>query len=380
MIKKAILVLENGEIFSGNGWIFQDRSCGEIVFNTSFTGYQEIISDPSYAGQMITFTFPLVGNIGTNIEDNESFKIHTKGIITREISDEFSNWRGQNSLKEYLIKNKISFISGVDTRKLTKIIRQKGVVYGSMQYDEIFSIEETMNYIHQHKQNAELDYVKKVSCRESYSITNNYNEKLHIIVIDYGVKAGILNSLKKLNCIITVVNAEITAEEIMKIQPDGVVLSNGPGDPAVCDYAIQTIKKIIKMQLPILGICLGMQLLAISFKCKSYKMKFGHHGANHPVLDVESNKVIISSQNHNFAISEDQFSNELIVTHRSLFDNSIQGIKHKIMPLYGYQGHPEASPGPNDWQYIFDNFINSAKEYFLHTKKQVEYICQKETT
>ncbi len=368
MTKPAILVLEDGTTFRGvsigvDGW-----TTGEVVFNTSYTGYQEILSDPSYARQIITLTYPHIGNVGVNDEDNESSKIFASGLVVRDVPLRLSNWRAQQSLSEYLVAHKIVAIAEIDTRQLTRILRDRGAQRGCIMagYD--------LNP-HQAKQKAlefpglkGMDLAKEVTVNASYtwtqgtwtltkgSVEKTDNDK-HIIAYDFGVKRNILRMLAERGCRITVVPARTSAKEVLGLAPDGVFLSNGPGDPEPCDYAINAIKSILETNIPVFGICLGHQLLALASGAKTLKMKFGHHGANHPVKDIDSGAVLITSQNHGFAVDESSLPANVKVTHRSLFDGTLQGIELTDSPAMGFQGHPEASPGPHDIGGLFDRFI-----------------------
>lgn len=399
----AILALEDGSIFKGTaiGNIANVDNknnsyykCGELVFNTSITGYQEIISDPSYCEQIILFTQPHIGNVGVNSEDIESNlqsgieHKHTwsNGIVVKYLSTIDSNWRSHSTLNKYLITNNLIGIANIDTRALTNLLRDKGA-----QKACIFIFDEAKAKEHKHKieyyekQAIELaqnhqslnnqDLAKEVSTDKCYIYDASQDNKYNIIAYDFGIKKNILNILNKHNCKITVVPAQTSYEELIDsnlIQGsiDGIMLSNGPGDPSACQYAIENTKKFIAAGVPIFGICLGFQILALALGLRTEKMKFGHHGANHPVKDLSSNKVFITSQNHGFMVSEDSvnINPDLNITHRSLFDNTIQGFAHNSLPIFGFQGHPEASPGPHDLEYLFKNFINNIAAYKNHIK------------
>jgi len=353
----ALLALEDGTCFKGELIGHSGNVVGEVVFNTSMMGYQEILTDPSYAQQIITFTAPHIGNVGCNADDEESNKIWAHGLIIRELSSITSNWRSEISLDQYLKKHKITGIANIDTRQLTNLLREKGAQQGCITTD----INHPKLAIQKAKQSQKLinlDLAKIVSTQKIYQFSqNNSNKKYNIIAYDFGVKRQILNLLAERDCNITVVPAQTSAEEVLKLNPDGIFLSNGPGDPAPCDYAIKAIQIFLAKNIPIFGICLGCQLLALACGAKTEKMKTGHHGANHPVLDIDANTVAITSQNHGFMINESSLPKELEITHRSLFDNSIEGIRHKEKPAMAFQAHPEASPGPQDSYILFDQFI-----------------------
>jgi carbamoyl-phosphate synthase small subunit len=372
----AVLALEDGTIFKGISIGFESSTTGEVVFNTSPTGYQEIITDPSYCKQIVTLTYPHIGNVGVNPDDDESSDPHVSGLIIKELSPIASNYRAVESLDVFLKRKKIVGIAGIDTRKLTRIIREKGAQRGSI-ITNTSDANEALELTKDIPPLKGLDLAQVVSTKESYAWENaeivefteltdsKPGDGKHVVVMDYGVKRNILNILVSLGLKITVVNAKTDYEEVMRLSPDGIFLSNGPGDPEPCDYAIKLIRSALDHNVPIFGICLGHQLLGISAGAKTEKMKFGHHGANHPVIDLKSKQVFITSQNHGFAISEDSDFSNIEVTHRSLFDNSIQGIKVKDKPAYSFQGHPEASPGPHDIKNIFIKFIKYIKNNSL---------------
>jgi len=373
----GILVLENGQIFKGIGLGYEGAATGEVCFNTSITGYQEIISDPSYSGQIINFTFPHIGNVGTNHEDHESDKIWTKGVIfNAEITDP-SNYRSLKNLDLWLKINKIVGLTGIDTRSLTNLIRDKGAPKGTIEKSKNgnFNIKKLLNQsIKWHGLNG-LDLAKNVSTRSKYNWNNlktwkkeigyekNKNNIFNIVAIDYGIKKNILRYFSNHKCKITVVPCDTSVENIIKLNPDGVFLSNGPGDPAATGkYAVKIIKKLINLTIPIFGICLGHQLLALALNAKTKKMKLGHRGANHPVKNLLTDKVEITSQNHGFEVVKSSLPKNVIITHTSLFDNSIEGIRLKNKPAFSVQYHPEANPGPQDSQYLFDQFIKEIKQ------------------
>lgn len=362
----GIVALEDGSIFYGKSIGVNGSSVGEVVFNTSMTGYQEILSDPSYCQQIITLTYPHIGNTGTNSFDNEADKIVAKGLIIRDLPLAASNWRNEKSLDKYLKNNKIVAISDIDTRALTRILRSKGALKGCITnvIDEKKAIAKAQEFCG--LENTDLAQV--VSTKENYQfnqgsfdlITGKFaknKNKYSVVVYDYGVKKNILRMLVDRGCDLTIINAKTPAAEVLKMKPDGVFLSNGPGDPKTCDYAIENIKILLDADMPMFGICLGHQILGLSIGATSKKMKFGHHGANHPVQDLSSKEVLITSQNHGFAL--DNVKDNIIITHKSLFDDSIQGIQIKNKKAFSFQGHPEASPGPHDCLYLFDKFVEN---------------------
>ena len=372
----AILVLNDGSFFYGTGIGYKGSSTGEVCFNTSITGYQEIISDPSYAEQIINFTFPHIGNVGTNLDDHESDKIWTKGVIfNTEISNP-SNYRSLLNLDDWLKKNKIVGIIGLDTRSLTNLIRDKGAPNGTISYSKNgkFNINKILKLTKKWHGLKNLDLAKKVTTRKNYTWSDykiwkkdvgyikNKNKSLNVIAIDYGIKKNILRYFSEFNCSVDVVSCTTSAEEILELKPDGVFLSNGPGDPAATSkYAKEIIKKLIKNKIPIFGICLGHQILALTLGAKTKKMKLGHRGANHPVKNLQNGLVEITSQNHGFEVSKKSIPTSVLVTHTSLFDGGIEGIKHKTKKVFSVQYHPESSPGPHDSHYLFKEFIEMIK-------------------
>ncbi len=373
----AILVLENGKFYKGFGLGHEGSATGEVCFNTSITGYQEIISDPSYAEQIINFTFPHVGNVGTNIEDHESDKVWTKGIILNtEITDP-SNYRSLKHLDLWLKKNKIVGITGIDTRNLTNFIRDKGAPKGTISFLKSgeFNIKKMISVTKKWSGLKNLDLAKKVSTKKNYvwkdfktwkkgeGFTKNIKRSLHVVAIDYGIKKNILRYFSDFNCKVTIVSCKTSANDILKLKPNGIFLSNGPGDPAATGkYAIPIIKSFIKVNLPIFGICLGHQLLGLALGAKTKKMSLGHRGANHPVKNLIKGNVEITSQNHGFEIVKKNLPKNIQITHQSLFDKSIEGIKLKSKPIFSVQYHPESNPGPQDSVYLFDEFIKSMKK------------------
>ena len=378
----GILVLDNKLVFKGIGLGYQGTSTGEVCFNTSLTGYQEIISDPSYAGQIINFTFPHIGNVGTNNEDLESDKIWTKGVIFNSEITSPSNYRALKTLDEWLKKNQIVGLTGLDTRSLTNFIRDKGAPKGTISNNKKgkFNIKKLTNMSVKWPGLNGLDLAKEVSTKKTYiwkgfrtwkkdiGYKKNTKKKFKIIAVDYGIKKNILRYFADYNCEVKVVSCKLTADEIVKLKPDGIFLSNGPGDPAATGkYAIDTVQKLIKLNYPIFGICLGHQILALALNAKTKKMKLGHRGANHPVKNLINNSVEITSQNHGFVVIEKSLSKNIQITHKSLFDDTIEGIKLKNKPVFSVQYHPEANPGPQDSQYLFKNFIQDVKK---HAKKK----------
>ena len=373
----GILVLENKTVYKGLGIGYEGTATGEVCFNTSLTGYQEIISDPSYAGQIINFTFPHIGNVGTNNEDIESDKIWTKGIILNSEITNPSNYRSLKSLDLWLKKNKIIGLTGLDTRSLTNYIRDNGAPKGTISYNKKgnLNIKKLINNSVKWTGLKGLDLAKTVTTKKKYiwkgfktwkkeiGYEKNKKKSFKIVAIDYGIKKNILRYFSNFNCEVIVVPCNLEAKEIIKLKPDGIFLSNGPGDPAATGkYAINIIQKLIKTNIPVFGICLGHQLLALALKAKTKKMKLGHRGANHPVKNLINNKVEITSQNHGFEVVKESLPKYVEMTHKSLFDNSVEGIKLKNKPVFSVQYHPESNPGPQDSHYLFNQFINEVKK------------------
>lgn len=364
----ALLALEDGSIFKGIAIGAHGCSVGEVVFNTSMTGYQEILTDPSYARQIVTLTYPHIGNVGINAEDAESPELFVSGLVVRDLSPRMSNWRAETSLSDYLVKNNIVGISGIDTRRLTRILRDKGAQRGCIMAGKDLDVEEALAAARAFSGLQGMDLAKEVTASEkivweqgSWVLGEGYTRPsettYHVVAYDFGVKRNILRILADLGCKITVVPATTPAEEVLSLKPDGVFLSNGPGDPEPCDYAIRAIKTFLDLKVPIFGICLGHQLLGLATGAETVKMKFGHHGGNHPVQDLDTGRVLITSQNHGFAVDESSLPSNVRATHRSLFDGSLQGIELIDRPAFSFQGHPEASPGPHDLKPLFDRFI-----------------------
>ena len=373
----AILILENGTCLNGFGFGYEGIATGEVCFNTSITGYQEIISDPSYAEQIINFTFPHVGNVGTNKEDHESDKIWTKGIILNSEITNPSNYRSLKNLDQWLKKNKVVGITGLDTRMLTNFIRDIGAPKGTISFSKnsIFNIKQLTSNTINWSGIKNLDLAQKVSTKKNYiwsglktwrkksGYLKNKKNSLHVVVIDYGIKKNILRYFSEFSCKVTVVSCKTNAQEILLLKPNGIFLSNGPGDPAATGkYAINIIKKLIKSNIPIFGICLGHQILALTLGAKTKKMKLGHRGANHPVKNLIKDNVEITSQNHGFEIIKKSLPKNIEITHKSLFDDCIEGIRLINKPVFSVQYHPESSPGPQDSIYLFQEFINNMKK------------------
>jgi carbamoyl-phosphate synthase small subunit len=368
--REAVLALADGTIFRGLAIGASGLSVGEVVFNTALTGYQEILTDPSYARQIVTLTYPHIGNVGTNIDDEESDSIWSAGLVIRDLPLLASNFRSECRLDDYLKRHNILGIADVDTRKLTRLLRRTGAQSGCIMAGAI-DIDKAINAAREFCGLKGLDLAKEVTTSAIYSwsehswdlneghqsqISSDYKYK--VVAYDFGVKKNILRMLVDRNCELQVVPARTSGEDVLAMQPDGVFLSNGPGDPEPCDYAIEAIQELLEAGIPIFGICLGHQLLALASGAKTIKMKFGHHGANHPVDDIQNNIVMITSQNHGFAVDEESLPENLTATHRSLFDGSLQGIHRTDKPAFSFQGHPEASPGPHDAAPLFDHFID----------------------
>lgn len=368
MTTKAVLALENGIVFEGVSIGAPGESTGEVVFNTAITGYQEILSDPSYARQIITLTHPHIGNTGVNDEDDEASTISSSGLIIRDLPLLASSWRKQGTLSEYLKKHELQGLAGIDTRKLTRILRDQGSQNGCLltgdEIDSDYAIEQARGF----PGLEGMDLAKEVTVAKSYEwnegtwlLGQGYQEagpqRFKVVAYDFGVKKNILRMLADRGCHLTVVPAQTSVKEVLALNPDGVFLSNGPGDPDPCDYAVEAVRELLETNIPVFGICLGLQILGLAAGLKTKKMNHGHHGANHPVQNLEDKTVLITSQNHGFCIDDEHLSDNIKVTHRSLFDNSLQGIHLKDKPAFGFQGHPEASPGPHDAAPLFDHFL-----------------------
>jgi len=370
--KPAILALADGSIFRGEAIGADGQTVGEVVFNTAMTGYQEILTDPSYAQQIVTLTYPHIGNTGTTPEDAESDRVWSAGLVIRDLPLVASNWRNTLSLSDYLKANNVVAIAGIDTRRLTRILREKGAQNGCIMAGDNISEEAAIAAARGFPGLKGMDLAKVVSTKESYEwrstvwdlktdshATIEASElPYHVVAYDYGVKLNILRMLVERGCRVTVVPAQTPASDVLALKPDGVFLSNGPGDPEPCDYAIKAIKEILETEIPVFGICLGHQLLALASGAKTLKMGHGHHGANHPVQDLDSGVVMITSQNHGFAVDEATLPGNVRAIHKSLFDGTLQGIERTDKSAFSFQGHPEASPGPNDVAPLFDRFIN----------------------
>lgn len=370
MTDQAVLALEDGSIFFGQSIGASGETVGEVVFNTAMCGYQEILTDPSYARQLVTLTYPHIGNTGCNPEDEESGQPMAAGLIVRDCPHLYSSWRSGESLPAYLVRNGVVAISDIDTRRLTRILRDKGAQAGAIIAAQQVDSEQVLELAQSFPGMQGMDLAREVTTRNSYQwnegswdLDDSSFQKTepvrHVVAYDFGVKRNILRMLADRGCRITVVPATTRAEEVLALNADGVFLSNGPGDPEPCDYAISAIRELLNRQVPLFGICLGHQLLALAAGAKTLKMKFGHHGANHPVQDLSDGRVLITSQNHGFAVDEDSLPKDITATHRSLFDDSLQGIELSNAPAFGFQGHPEASPGPHDIGGLFDRFIES---------------------
>jgi len=364
----AVLALEDGTLFWGQSIGAEGQSVGEVVFNTSMTGYQEILTDPSYSRQMVTLTYPHIGNTGTTPEDTESNRVHAAGLIIRDLPRLANNWRNTQNLDDYLKDNDTVAIAEIDTRQLTRILREKGAQNGCLMAGDNLDATAAVAAAKGFPGLKGMDLAKEVTTDKAYQweqsvwslesgYANKTGGKYKVVAYDFGVKHNILRILVDLGCDVIVVPAQTSAADVLTENPDGVFLSNGPGDPEPCDYAIQATQEIIAAGKPVFGICLGHQILALASGAKTEKMKFGHHGANHPVQDLATNKVMITSQNHGFAVNEESLPSNLKVTHRSLFDNTIQGITRTDTPAFSFQGHPEASPGPRDVAPLFEHFI-----------------------
>ncbi|MBT3531710.1 MAG: glutamine-hydrolyzing carbamoyl-phosphate synthase small subunit [Gammaproteobacteria bacterium] len=377
MAGAAVLALEDGSIFRGIAIGAEGSSSGEVVFNTSMTGYQEILTDPSYARQIVTLTYPHIGNTGTNQEDNESGNVWCSGLVIRDLPLMASSWRKQQTLNEFLTERNVVAIAEIDTRRLTRVLRDKGPLNGCLlsgaeleSGGEALALERAKSF----PGLKGMDLAKEVTSTESYKWSGSVwdlveghqpsaDDRFKVVAYDFGVKQNILRMLVARGCDVTVVPAQTSAAEVLAMKPDGVFLSNGPGDPEPCDYAITAISELLDQGIPLFGICLGCQLLALACGAQTIKMQLGHHGANHPVQDLKKGTVLITSQNHGFAVDGDSLPENLIATHKSLFDGSLQGIERTDKPAFGFQGHPEASPGPHDVAPLFDHFIELMTKY-----------------
>ncbi|MDO5356980.1 MAG: glutamine-hydrolyzing carbamoyl-phosphate synthase small subunit [Conchiformibius sp.] len=367
MTVPALLVLADGSIFHGISVGYQGSTSGEVVFNTAMTGYQEILTDPSYTKQIVTLTYPHIGNTGANSEDTESAAVCAAGLVIRDLPLLHSNFRAEESLQDYLIRHQTVAIADIDTRRLTRILRDKGAQAGAILTGADATVEAAEKLIAAFGSMAGKDLAKDVSCTAAYEWTEGEwalgqgfrqpETPYHVVAFDFGIKTNILRMLAQRGCRLTVVPAQTSAAEVLTLNPDGIFLSNGPGDPEPCDYAIDAVRELLNSKKPLFGICLGHQLLGLAAGGQTGKMPFGHHGANHPVQDLDSGKVLITSQNHGFEVDESSLPANVRVTHRSLFDGTVQGIEMTDRPAFSFQGHPEASPGPHDVAYLFDKFI-----------------------
>lgn len=364
----AVLALADGTIFRGQSIGAKGNTTGEVVFNTALTGYQEILTDPSYARQIVTLTVPHIGNTGATPEDLESAQVYAAGLVIRDLPPISSNWRANESLTEFLERGKVVAIAGIDTRRLTRILREKGAQAGCIMTGDQVDASAAVKAARKFPGLKGMDLAKVVSTRRSYQWNEGTlwpelavapiraNQRLHVVAYDFGIKRNILRLLADGGCRMTVVPAQTSAEEALALEPDGIFLSNGPGDPEPCTYAITATQRFLETDLPVFGICLGHQILGLAAGARTVKMKFGHHGANHPVQELESGRVFITSQNHGFAVDEETLPEGVVATHRSLFDGSLQGLAFQERPVFGFQGHPEASPGPHDVKALFERF------------------------
>jgi carbamoyl-phosphate synthase small subunit len=366
----AVLALEDGSLFHGIAVGATGYSTGEVVFNTSMTGYQEILTDPSYCRQLVTLTYPHIGNTGTNDEDFESDQVHAAGLIIRDLPAVHSSWRAERSLQSFLEDHQLVAIAEIDTRRLTRLLRENGAQAGCIAAGEDLDVNKAIGMAKEFPGLSGMDLAREVTTdaliawnKGGWKLESGYQtgagEKYRVVAYDFGVKRNILCMLTDRGCNVTVVPATTAASDVLAMKPDGVFLSNGPGDPEPCDYAIKAIEEIVATDIPVFGICLGHQLLALASGAQTEKMKFGHHGGNHPVQELDSKRVMITSQNHGFAVAEENLPENLKVTHRSLFDQTIQGIERLDHPAFSFQGHPEGSPGPHDVSPLFDRFINN---------------------
>ena len=368
MHQPAILALEDGTVFEGDSIGAPGLSVGEVVFNTAMTGYQEILTDPSYARQLVTLTYPHIGNTGATAQDDEARRVWASGLIVRDVPRRPSSWRNEVPLPEWLAARGVVGISGIDTRKLTRLLRDRGAQNGAVMAGDDIDRDAALEAARKFPGLKGMDLAQEVSTREAYTWRDGQldldsnafataESRYRVVAYDYGVKHNILRMLAERGCDVTVVPARTPVDEVLAMQPDGVFLSNGPGDPAPCDYAIAAIRTLVERKVPTYGICLGHQLLGLAIGAKTIKMKFGHHGANHPVKDLDNGRVSITSQNHGFAVDPDTLPSNLRATHVSLFDGTLQGLARTDKPAFCFQGHPEASPGPHDISYLFDRFI-----------------------
>jgi len=379
--KPALLALADGSLFYGDSIGIDGETRGEVVFNTAMTGYQEILTDPSYARQIVTLTYPHIGNTGVNTNDEESSSVYAAGLVIRDLPLLASNWRMDKPLSDYLIENRIVAIADIDTRRLTRILRDKGAQSGCIMTGDAIDEQQALELARAFTGLAGMDLAKEVTTASTYEWKEGVwrlegdrhpdaaADQFNVVAYDFGVKRNILRMLAERGCHVTVVPAQTPADEVLAMNPDGVFLSNGPGDPEPCDYAIAAIQQVLEKKLPVFGICLGHQLLSLASGARTVKMKFGHHGANHPVQDLASGQVLITSQNHGFAVDEKTLPDHLKATHKSLFDGSLQGVERTDCPAFSFQGHPEASPGPHDVAPLFDRFIDSMRDSMRQMKR-----------
>ena len=384
MAEPAILALEDGTVFKGVSIGAEGRTLGEVVFNTAMSGYQEILTDPSYYRQIVTLTYPHIGNVGTNSDDHESQKIFAAGLVIRDLSAVVSNWRAETSLEQFLRRGKCVAIADVDTRKLTRVIREKGALAGCIVTGASASAEEAVKAARKFPGLKGMDLAKLVTTKQPYQwnqgsqwpqrqdIYTKRQPGFHVVAYDFGIKRNILRLIADQDCRLTVVPATTRPEDVLALNPDGVFLSNGPGDPEPCDYAIEAIRTLVDQGVPTFGICLGHQLLGLASGAQTAKMKFGHHGANHPVVELDSGRVMITSQNHGFEVQESSLPENVRATHRSLFDGTLQGLERTDRPAFSFQGHPEASPGPHDLKPLFQRFTAAMKAYRHANGKSVK--------
>jgi len=375
MKKPALLALQDGSLFRGESIGQDGQAVGEVVFNTAMSGYQEILTDPSYARQIVTLTYPHIGNVGANAQDEESARVFASGLVVRDVPQRLSSWRSQEGLPDYLKRKGVVALTGIDTRRLTRLLREKGAQSGCLMAGEI-DVQAALEAARDFPGIKGMDLVKEVSTEQPYDWSEGAwvleatdfeqskarEPEFHVVAYDYGIKRNILRILTDHGCRVHVVPAQTPAIEVLAMKPDGVFLSNGPGDPEPCAYAIDAIRQIVDAGMPTFGICLGHQLLGLACGGRTTKMKFGHHGANHPVLELSTGRVMISSQNHGFEVNEGSLPGNVTVTHRSLFDNTNQGIRYTDRPAFGFQGHPEASPGPQDVRPLFEHFIQLMRD------------------
>lgn len=380
--RPALLALADGSIFWGVSVGHEGQTVGEVVFNTAMSGYQEIMTDPSYRQQIVTLTYPHIGNVGTNPDDAESDQVHIAGLVIREVPRRHSSFRSTQDFRDYLSANRVVTIAEIDTRRLTRLLRDKGAQTGCIMAGKEIDVGQAVAAARAHGGLAGVDLAQVVSTPQPYRWTQGLwqraangaaadgDDRFHVVVFDFGIKRNMLRMLVDRGCRVTVVPAKTTLDELLVLRPDGVMLSNGPGDPQPCDYAIALVRELLVRRLPLFGICLGHQILGLALGAKTLKMKFGHHGTNHPVQHLESGRVLITAQNHGFAVDESTLPANVVVTHRSLFDGSNQGLSVRDAPAFSFQGHPEASSGPHDVGELFDQFVESMARHALHPERR----------